>query len=198
MGQRLNLEIWNDGKVLANAYYHWSGYTSSAADIVNEALNYIKNNSIENDNILLYAIRILEATDAGLTERETNYANTLKCLKGAKFAECKGRNDGLISISKDGINETRFWQEASVYIFIDEKRISFRVFWKQRAWEYEKEQREEYDNIVNTKDLEHAEWNIDEIKFNSWKEFCDFLKTQDYEPWISEINPCEVIVPIEY
>ena len=29
MGQRLNIEIWNEGKRLANAYYHWSGYSFS-------------------------------------------------------------------------------------------------------------------------------------------------------------------------
>lgn len=27
MGQRLNIEIHENGKCLANAYYHWSGYT---------------------------------------------------------------------------------------------------------------------------------------------------------------------------
>ena len=32
MGQRLNIEIWNESKRLANAYYHWSGYTSSTLD----------------------------------------------------------------------------------------------------------------------------------------------------------------------
>ena len=40
MGQRLNIqfeiEVPNSGeaKVLANAYYHWSGYTSSAYELV--------------------------------------------------------------------------------------------------------------------------------------------------------------------
>lgn len=33
MGQSLNIEIWNNGEVLANAYYHWSAYTESAAKI---------------------------------------------------------------------------------------------------------------------------------------------------------------------
>ena len=40
MGQRLNIQIEMDipesseSKVLANAYYHWSGYTSSAYELV--------------------------------------------------------------------------------------------------------------------------------------------------------------------
>ena len=34
MGQRLNIEIKKDSKVLANAYYHWSAYTSSALQML--------------------------------------------------------------------------------------------------------------------------------------------------------------------
>ena len=33
MGQRLNIEIMSGEKVLANAYYHWSAYTASAAEL---------------------------------------------------------------------------------------------------------------------------------------------------------------------
>ena len=72
MGQRLNLEIWNNGKLLANAYYHWSAFTESSAEIISKALNYIENNTLEDNNVLLYAIRILESTGAGLTEDEIN------------------------------------------------------------------------------------------------------------------------------
>lgn len=39
MGQRLNIEIWKDGKVLANAYYHWSAYSVCAVDLARK--NYI-------------------------------------------------------------------------------------------------------------------------------------------------------------
>lgn len=74
MGERLNLEIWHNGKVLANAYYHWSGFTYCAVSVVTDALKYIKSNPAENNNILLYAIRALEATGAGLTDREIGYA----------------------------------------------------------------------------------------------------------------------------
>ena len=34
MGQRLNISLESDGEVVANAYYHWSAYTGSAAYLV--------------------------------------------------------------------------------------------------------------------------------------------------------------------
>lgn len=197
MGQRLNLEIWNNGKVLANAYYHWAAYTSSAAHTVSQALNYIKNNAIENDNTLLYAIRVLEATGAGLTENEIEYAKKLEYLNNENFAPCNGRSAGLLAISPDAIAETRWWQEYAAYIFIDEARVSFRVFYTQSKWKYEKEQKEYYGNKIDAKELPHSDWHADDIKFDKWEDFETFLKQQDDAAWVSNIDPCEVISPIE-
>ena len=67
MGQRLNLEIKKGNNVLANAYYHWSGYSSSSCRIALDAMNYINENP-QNIDDRLYAIRILESTGAGLTD----------------------------------------------------------------------------------------------------------------------------------
>lgn len=197
MGQRLNLEIWNNGNVLANAYYHWSAYTSEAANVVKQALNYIKSNAIKNDNPLLYAIRVLEATGAGLTDREIEYAKKIDCLTNEKFSPCNGRNCGLLGISPDEISSTRSWQEYAAYIFIDEARISFRVFWTQKRWEYEKEQKEEYDNDIKASGLTHADWHADDIKFDKWEDFITFLEQQNGMPWVSNVDPCKVIIPIE-
>lgn len=196
MGQRLNVEIWNNGEVLANAYYHWSAYTDSAAKIVNTALDYIKNNPIQDDNYLLYAIRILEATGAGLTIMEIKHAKLRPVLDGATFAECNGRNDGLIGISEEEISETRLWQEGSVYIFLDEKRISFRVFFTQRKWDWEKEQREDYGNEnADAKNLDVVSLNFDDIKFDAWADHKYFLCSRE-EPFVCALERWEVVTPI--
>lgn len=196
MGQRLNVEIWNNGEVLANAYYHWSAYTASAAHIVNAALDYIKNNPIPDENDLLYAIRVLEATGAGLTFGEIEYAKLCPVLDGATFAECNGRNGGLIGISDEAISETRCWQEGSVFIFLDEKRISFRVFFKQDKFEWEKEQREDYENEnAKANNLDVVNRNFDDIKFGSWADFNDFLCSRE-EPFICSMEKWEVVTPI--
>lgn len=196
MGQRLNVEIWNNGKVLANAYYHWSAYTGSAAGIVNMALNYINSNPKEGNNDLLYAIRVLEATEAGLTDSEVEYAKNIPVLHGATFAECGGRNDGLIGISEEEISETRTWQEGAVYIFLDEQRISFKVFFKDNRWDWEKEQREDYDNEdASARDLDVISRNFDDIKFADWDDFYDFLRNRK-DPFVCALERWEVITPI--
>ena len=196
MGQRLNVEIWNDGKALANAYYHWSAYTKESAQVVNTALNYIKNNPIQDDNNLLYAIRILEATGAGLVFNEVSYAKKLPELEGVTFAECVSRNHGLIGISKEEMDETRLWQEGSLFIYLDEKRVSFRVFCKQNIWDWQREQREEYgDEDADAGKLDVVEFNFDDIKFNEWASFCEFLCDRQ-EPFFTVFDRFTVVTPI--
>lgn len=197
MGQRLNIEIWNNGEVLANAYYHWSAYTESAAELVGVALKYIQNNPIPDENELLYAIRILEATGAGLTDREIEHAKLLPALGGATFAECNGRNDGLLGISEKEILSTRSWAEGTALIYLDEKRVSFDVFFKQRCWEWEKEQREEYGNEnAKARDLKVVEFNFEDIKFHKWDECKNFLCSYDDEPFICNLDTSTVVTPI--
>ena len=116
MGQRLNIQIEaNDTdtyetKVLANCYYHWSGYTSSAMGLVNE----IVDSGVYNLDILdpvEKAIRLLEATGAGLAEDEiTDTYNT------PKYKVSTDRNLGLIAISEEGKNSTVKYEESRVTI----------------------------------------------------------------------------------
>lgn len=116
MGQRLNIQIeandtdTDETKVLANCYYHWSGYTSSAMELVKE----IVDSGIYNLDILdpvEKAIRLLEATGAGLAEDELTDTYSIPEYKLAT-----SRNDGLIAISEKGINITVKWEEARVTI----------------------------------------------------------------------------------
>ena len=116
MGQRLNIQIeatdtdTNETKVLANCYYHWSGYTSSAMELVKE----IVDSGIYKLDILdpvEKAIRLLEATGAGLAEDElTEMYNT------PKYKESTDRDIGLIAISEKGIKATVEWEESRVTI----------------------------------------------------------------------------------
>ena len=116
MGQRLNIQIeanvtdTNETKVLANCYYHWSGYTSSAMGLVNE----IVDSGVYNLDILdpvEKAIRLLEATGAGLAGDEltdTYYA--------PKYKVSSDRNKGLIAISEEGKKSTVKYEESRVTI----------------------------------------------------------------------------------
>lgn len=136
MGQRLNLEIKGIGggldNVLANAYFHWSGYTSSAAELTLKVLEAIREIDAkkEIEDRRFYAIRLLESVGARLTESELDYASkTLENFNASSFEIAKDRNKGLIAISDEGINETRTWEEARVEIDLDEKTIDFDVIY---------------------------------------------------------------------
>ena len=116
MGQRLNIQIeandtdTNETKVLANCYYHWSGYTSSAMELVYEMVS----SGIYNLDIpdpVEKAIRLLEETGAGLAKDEftAEYPED-------KYKIATHRNIGLIAISEKGIDETMHWEESRVTI----------------------------------------------------------------------------------
>ena len=110
MGQRLNIEIVENGKCLANAYYHWSAYTDSSYDLARNIINAIP--TINEENSVLRSIRLLEVTGARLMEDDLDYAKEIGL--GADFETANSRNDGLISITEKSINETRKWQEHAL------------------------------------------------------------------------------------
>ena len=118
MGQRLNIQIEidipnsGDRQVLANAYYHWSGYTNSAYELV----KMIADSDYCNVECTIMdpvekAIRLLEATGAGLTKNE--FTDTYPESKYKLFTNI---NDGLIAISEAGMTKTQNWEDARVTI----------------------------------------------------------------------------------
>ena len=118
MGQRLNIQfeidIPNSGeaKVLANAYYHWSGYTNSAYELVKQiADSEYWNNDCKITDPVEKAIRLLEVTGAGLTKKEFTEE-----YPESKYKLSENRSYGLIAISEEGILETQKWEEARVTI----------------------------------------------------------------------------------
>ena len=139
MGQRLNIQIEANNpttdktEVLANCYYHWSGYTSSAMELVKE----IVDSGIYNLDILdpvEKAIRLLEATGAGLTEDElTDTYNT------PKYNLATSRNEGLIAISEKGINDTVDWEETRVTINLTTGSIDMSGMFYDETYEYSSE-----------------------------------------------------------
>ena len=116
MGQRLNIQIEANNTdtheivVLANCYYHWSGYTYSAMELVKE----IVESGIHNLDILdpvEKAIRLLEATGAGLSGDELT-----DTYNEPKYRVASNRNSGLIAIPETGTNRVAGWEESRVAI----------------------------------------------------------------------------------
>lgn len=165
MGQRLNIEIQRKDKTLANAYYHWSAYSSSACEITKQIVNYINSNQQNSDDVL-YAIRILEHTGAGLTD---NSPSELKMAQNMfpneSFQECKGRNFGLLSITDAGMLETRSWEEGRVTINLDNNTINFAVY-----WEYDPDEEDCYDIKPQ---FEKLDLDLEHLKFNELIELAE-------------------------
>lgn len=72
MGQRLNIEIIREGNLLTNAYYHWSGYTSSAITLSKLALSEWEESPSQSIYISLEK-RILSICEEYLKELEKEF-----------------------------------------------------------------------------------------------------------------------------
>lgn len=184
LGQRLNIEIIENGKCLANAYYHWSAYTDSSFGLAKSIIEAIP--TIIEENSILKAIRLLEVSGARLMESDIEYAKEIGI--GCDFEIANNRNDGLISISEKSIDETRKWQEYALYIYLDEERMNFQVIYNQEVWAWEKEQREYEDNPMQRKDLPVLNIDFTDIKFNRINEFGEFLKEHHEDKFLTSVN----------
>lgn len=132
MGQRLNIEIvdnMNDKNVLANCYYHWSGYTSSSLLLVGIVFDVLKPMVKEYGITKKMAINVLEETGATLTSEELDEVNKLYPGEFSLEGVTVNRSNGLISITSEEINETRRWEEARVTVYAEDDKISFDVLW---------------------------------------------------------------------
>lgn len=169
MGERLNLEIRQGGELLANAYYHWSAYTRSALDLTEIVLKELP--KINESDPVVKAIRLLEATNAGLTPPEKEYAKQhLKGFDPTQFQDAIDRNEGLIAISEEGMAETQRWQEGYVTIHLDNQLVELGVCWfiedKEEYCDDYEETEEEYEALpVYSRDISEFSFNeIQEVK----------------------------------
>ncbi len=171
MGQRLNIEIKKDDKVLANAYYHQSGYTSSALVLTDEILKNIDNVNFDND--VVRAVKLLEVTGAGLTSSEIDNLN--EGIRNINFKKAINRNEGLIAISEKEIEETQYWEEARVEIHLDTQNIILDLYWYIDEDEYDKDDLPDfYEATIDYKKVSFE-------KFNSLKEeILENIKNKNY------------------
>lgn len=128
MGQRLNIEIHKNGEVLANCYYHWSAYTYSASNMAQAIVaNYTNNKEklekftdVEKAVFLFLSI----GTGAGLDSADYDEFKTDRSELKVKATD---RNNGIISITEEGIEGTRNFQEGGVDIDIGTEEVNFDV-----------------------------------------------------------------------
>ena len=164
MGQRLNIQLEDNTGVLANAYYHWSGYTSSAMLLTNKIISsdLIDDTSISNK---VKAVKLLELTGAGLTRDEFN-----DDFPSHLYKESNDRTSGLIAISKKGIEETQSWEEARVTIDLDTQQIYFNIYGYVYTDDYDPEDIPKQDEDTYDSELDYEDVSFEKFP-ELYKEF---------------------------
>lgn len=127
MGQRLNIEIKSGEKIIANAYYHWAAYSESAYKLTRLIVDDFDN--VKDLDKFGLAIVLLQKTGAGVVNDDFDAVKS-KLPEDFQLEKGISRNLGLISISEEGMKETRDWEEGRVTVDIDNQKIDFDVFWK--------------------------------------------------------------------
>ena len=186
MGQRLNIEIVQEDKVLANAYYHWSAYTSESINITRTILDAVE--SSKGMNPLKRAIFLLQTTGAGFTNAEMVFAKSIDDLKGEVLRQAENRNTGLLGVSPEAIKETRKWEEGRVTIDIEKEMINFEVWWRSS---YE-------DFVTNYPEgkIVDLEIDLENIAFDKFDDFARSFVCREGESDGFRING-SIIIPIE-
>ena len=183
MGQRLNIEICNSTRTLANAYYHWGAYTDSALEYTAEIIDAYHNLSGQITDELQLVVKLLEATGAGITdeEKERITHDPDFDFSGINFSSAIDRNEGLIAVTEKGMEETRSWEEGRVTINIEEANFCFDV-----VSYYDKDEYVEDYGVKSLSKLTQIDHNffLDYLPFEKISWLRDFVKN----------NPTGVIV----
>ena len=162
MGQRLNIEIQNNGELLANCYYHWAAYTDSALELATDALDALYNEACENLNPKQKALYMLNAT--GATVPPDQLESVVNILE-LDYDTPANRNLGLIAVTKEGMQDTRDWEEGRITIDIGKEIVDFNVMFTCDE--------DELDENDVVEDLNY--WTR-EVPFRDWDSFKDDLE----------------------
>lgn len=197
MGQRLNLEIYSNGELLANCYYHWSGFTSSSMELADIVLKNYDEIMAMNIADTTKAILLLQKTGAGLivNDKDNELEFALKHLppedlEQVVLKQSEGRNNGLISITEEGMQETQYWEEARITIYLDEKRVDLDNVCISNISEYES------DDIENDKLEEFPIKDLWGLTFNDFEMLRTFL-IEHPEIYYYKYKDDEIITLIE-
>lgn len=176
MGQRLNIEIIKDGKVVGNCYYHWSAYTLSSlvetSKVIEKYDELIKQN-LPNEVLITKMFENCTSFDlfkgfngAGLSPDSYKYM----CDKYPDYDFKVGvdRNAGLIGITEKDINDTRTWEQGHVIIDLDKEIIDAGLMIDYRKIDEYKQDCIDDEEEFNLDDIPEFSFdNLDQISFDN-------------------------------
>lgn len=193
MRSSTNIEIWNDGKVLAASYFHLQGSTERACELTDAAVVYINRNDC-GKNMMLYAVRVLESVGAAFDCKEIRNAAENADLCGYAFNKPDEMTQGAIAITKGCIEAARSLAESTVRIYLDEKRLSFHALNERHELDFVKDARMLGLYVAKPLSLAVIDLNLDDIKFDEWGKAAEIL-TRQKTPWITRENRWVVLTP---
>lgn len=132
MGQRLVIEIRTKNiagtsEVLASAYYHWSAYSGVALDLlgtISKKYHEIQNKIISEKKI---AVEMLQSIGAGIEDAERESIEGSPEYEGFIFKSCVSRNDGILCVTDEGVQENRIAADYLIILDLDSETFSFDV-----------------------------------------------------------------------
>lgn len=176
MGQRLVIQITENGDPLANAYYHWSAYTETAAEMTNDVIGYL-DVADKKFTPKQKAVWALMQTGARFAPDELAFMkeeNINKDEYSFAFDDKEAdRNSGLLCVSEKGIDQNVFWEEGRTEIDVADGTIYFGVMGVETT-----ESMKEYYNDFDVDSQPILDGVPDDLEFyaDGWDKFYTKLK----------------------
>lgn len=131
MGQRLIVTVRSIGEDICKMYFHWSAFTISALAEVRDMMAEFPMETKSKDEAILYFIKYCEKNGGGISggygSKEWDYITSKypnEKFKGSNI----NRNQGLISISKEDMDDTQHYSEGDIIINLDDMTVHNEVF----------------------------------------------------------------------
>lgn len=125
MGQRLVIANYTTESEPTNAiYYHWSAYTDSALeelnDLKNEIADYYNNLDTEittDEEQKNYFNLACLAAISGITSSDEKSLEYIQSLRPEYTNEDANRNEGIIAFTDKGVENILYWSEGTIYVY---------------------------------------------------------------------------------
>lgn len=182
MGQRLNLEIKNNGHRIANCYYHWNAFTSCAMEL---ATNFIstfddlcKSNptplntkSGSEEALIINSIfTYCELDDSGLSRKSLEMMQ--EKYPDYNWKRAVDRNSGLIGVEESDMNDTEMFAEGTVTIDIGSRTVDFACDFLTELEEFIEDDDYYDEELIDLPVLKIDKYNI---PFDMFGKYCSFV-----------------------
>ena len=179
MGQILVVNIVSNDEILASGYYHWSGYTQEAANVIrhiitdmipcqNVANDFLLNTNSSTETINKFeAYLMLDNTGAGLYIADSHDKEIKEFEKlgvAYNYRLGQNRNLGLIALTPEKIKKFNIHADKTVNIDISTDTVEFDVFDKSSEEDVNYEMKR---GFVDEEDIKELDFDfIDRFTFD--------------------------------